>query len=228
MQTPPSEPVSESQNEVWILAGRSIRSFAHEVNNHLGAVLAYAELIAAHPESGAEARRMAVEISAAARDSAARLDVLTALVSSDLATVDTIHFNEMLLRLSTLFRFELERGGSGLEILIPKTVCAFAGVRARIVRALVHTLRHAADRALAARTSRKITLRLTRESDKFIIEITGPALDSAAGDMEFPGALAEAREHLRYHDGELRWAAPGSVRLEVPCDTGLVKRTAAT
>jgi C4-dicarboxylate-specific signal transduction histidine kinase len=222
MPTPPPDPREDHLLENWTHAGRVIRSVAHDINNHLGAILAYAQLIAAAPETRADARRMATEISIAARDSSVQLETLTALVSRDLSSVGTIYLNEVLVRVCALFRVELERGGSGIDLAMPETVCAFAGVRTRIVRALTHTLRHAADRVFVSQTPRRISLRLTCAGEGFRIEILGPALDPASCGEEFPQALAEAREHLRYHRGELMWVPPGCARLEVPRDTGLI------
>lgn len=219
-----SDPAELTPN--WTHAGRVMRSVTHDVNNQLGAVLAYAELIALAPERHAETAQMAREIASAVRDSTIMLDTVAALVAHDSVTVETINLPDLLTRVIALFRFELDRGGSGIEVQFPREVCAFPGVRSRIVRALVHTLRHAANRALTAAPKAKVIARITHTPEDFRVEIETKGGGSVPVESAFPEALSEAREHLRYHHGHLNWSDPVAV-LEIPRDTRLIKPSSA-
>lgn len=206
----------------WTHAGRVMRSVTHDVNNQLGAVLAYAELIALAPERHAETSQMAREIASAVRDSTTMLDTVAALVAHDVVTVETINVPDLLTRVIALFRFEVDRGGSGIEVQFPREVCAFPGVRSRMVRAFVHTLRHAANRALSAQPKAKVIVRVSHTPEDFRIEFETRGGGTVPVESEFPEYLREAREHLRYHHGDLTWADPVAV-LEIPRDTRLIK-----
>lgn len=199
-----------------------MRSVTHDVNNQLGAVLAYAELIALAPERHTDVIQMARDIVNAVRDSTNMLDTVAALVAHDIVTIETIHLTDLLTRVVTLFRFELDRGGSGIEIQFPREVCAFPGVRTRIVRALVHALRHAADRALAADPKGKVRASVTHTPTAFRVEVEKKGGGPSSMDLEFPKGLTEARDHVRYHNGQLVWAN-GIAVLEIPRDTRLIK-----
>jgi len=207
----------------WTHAGRVMRSVTHDVNNQLGAVLAYAELIALAPERHAETAQMARDIVSAVRDSTNLLDTVATLVAHDIATIETINLTEVLTRVANLFRFELDRGGSGIEVQFPREVCAFPGVRTRIVRALVHTLRHAADHALTSEPKGKVLVRVSHTPAAFRVEAEKKGGGPARIESDFPEALTEAREHLRYHRGDLVWNDAGVAVLEIPRDTGLIK-----
>ncbi len=202
----------------WLHAGRLLRSVTHDVNNHFGAILAYAELIALAPGRMDDIATMAKDITAAVRESTAQLSVAAALVSDDLVTVETIHLNELLPRISRLFRFELDKGDAAIAFALPSEVCAFPGVRTRIVRALTHVIRHAADTMGPEENARRIRIRVTRSATGFTIEIEG-----GSGSGELPVSLAEANEHVRYHRGEMAWVRQGCIRIEIPQDTGVIK-----
>jgi C4-dicarboxylate-specific signal transduction histidine kinase len=218
MPTPSSDPGPDRLPDNWTHAGRVLRSVAHNVNNHFGAIMAYAELIAAAPDAGDEAHRMAAEISKAVRSSSQLFGTMTSLVSDDLSSVDTIHLNELVSCIAAMFRFELERSGSRLDLALPGDACVIHGVRTSIVRALTHVVRRAADSAAEEPPSRRISLRLARAGDIFRIEIDCRA--SSEGDM--PPELAEAREHLRFHRGDLEVVPPGTIRVNLPRVTGLL------
>lgn len=208
----------------WTHAGRVMRSVTHDVNNQLGAVLAYAELIALAPERHAETAQMAREIASAVRDSTTMLDTVAALVAHDSVTVETINLPDLLTRVVALFRFELDRGGSGIEVQFPREVCAFPGVRSRMVRAFVHTLRHAANHALASQPKAKVIVRVTHTPVDFRVEIETKGGGNLPLVSVFPEVLSEARDHLHYHHGDLTWSDPAAI-LEIPRDTRLIKPT---
>jgi len=192
------------------------------VNNHLGAILAYAELIALVPGCSPEVSVMAKGISAAVRQSSAPLDTLAALVSEDLVTVETINLNEGLSCVSELFRFDLGRAGFGLDVSLPATVCAFPGVRTRVYRAIAHVIRYTADTMESTRELRRVRIRLVRTPDGFAAEVFGHSSTS-----ELPAALDEARAHIAYHGGKLTSPTPGALRIEIPLETRLIKAAAA-
>ena len=206
----------------WTHAGRVMRSVSHDVNNQLGAVLAYAELIGLAPERHSDTVQMARDIVSAVRDSTNMLDTVATLVAHDIVTIETINLPDLLTRAVTLFRFELDRGGSGIEIQFPREVCAFPGVRTRMVRALVHTLRHAADRALIADPKGKVRASVTHTPAAFRVEIEKKGGGPSPMDLEFPKELTEARDHVRYHNGQLLWVN-GAAVMEIPRDTRLIK-----
>jgi len=199
-------------HENWKHAGRLLRGTAHEVNNQLGAILAYADLIALSPGCSPEIAAMAKDIAGAVRAGAARIDTLAALVSEDLATVETIHLNDLLPRVATLFRFELDRGGPGIGVTLPESVCAFPGVRTRVVRAFMQAIRFALG---AAPGGSGLGIRVHATSERFVVEIG----DCSGSE---PALLDEVRDHVEYHHGTLTLESR-TLRIEFPRDTGLIR-----
>lgn len=207
----------------WTHAGRVMRSVTHDVNNQLGAILAYAELIALAPERHTENVQMARDIVSAVRDSTTMLDTVAAIVAHDVVSIETINLPDLMTRVAYLFRFELDRGGSGIEVEFPRETCAFPGVRTRMVRALVHTLRHAAERALMSQPKGKVHARVSHDPMTLRVEIEKRGGGSSPVLPGFPEELLEAREHVRYHHGELTWKDSGVAVIEIPRDTRLIK-----
>ena len=202
-------------------AGRVLRGAAHEINNYLGAILAYAELTAASRTVGEDDRRMAQESADAARQAAAVLGVVAAIVSSDLVTVEEISLKHIVAQVCSLFRIELERLGSGIEVLTPTPPCQIRGVRSRIVRAVVHSLRHLTDATKPIRPVCRVRVRLSSDETVYRLDIESGAAQKSGGAAEPAGTLDEAREHLQYHHGELEILVAGHLRLTIPRMPGL-------
>lgn len=209
--------------ENWTHAGRCLRSVTHDVNNQLGAVLAYSELIGLELDGNAELQRMLDDIVRGVQESSALLDTLTALVSRDEEIVEEIDLSALLQRLAGLFRHEWKRMHLQTDLRIPEEPSRLLAVRVRLIRALVHALRYATEARRGVERGATLGIWLHATPEAYDLRIGTLSQDAAAtqplGDC--PEPLAQARAYVEFHNGKLDVYPGDTIRITLPRDTGL-------
>ncbi len=198
----------------WAIAGRFVRDVTHDVNNQLGAVLAYAELLALETEGRADIRGMVDEIARAVQRASLLMDTLASLPNRDIETVQTVDLAAVIRETLMLFEREVDRGGVRLMVSLPDQPANVQGVYTRIARLVAHTLRHTFDRMSVSKDTVDLRIALRLEGDTFVLRIAGPAV---GGGVE---PLFEARKHAAHHHGTLT-VEPGLMVIAIPRETGL-------
>ena len=200
----------------WTVAGRFVRDVTHDVNNQLGAVLAYAELLALEIGSREELRGMINEITTAVQRASVLMDTLASVASRDVTTVQSVDLSAVVRDALLLFEREADRRHIRLVVALPEGCAEVRGVHARISRILIHSLCHSFDRLETSEHSVDLKIQMREGLDDVAVRISGPGLGEA-GTGE---GLAEANEHAKYHRGSIA-LAPGSVTITIPRKTGL-------
>lgn len=211
------DPARDRLERNWCLAGRFIRDVAHDVNNQLGAVMAYGDLIGLDVPDDTAIGGHLREISNAAELSSRIIDILSSLVRPDELTVQEVDLVGVVRDVSLLFKREQRRSETQLEIDVPSAPCLITGVHTRLARLVTHTLRIAFDCAWAGPPPRTLRLALGRTESEYLLRITG----SATFEGRDAGTVAEMTEHARHHGGEFR-IGPEAIEITVPRTTGLV------
>jgi phosphoglycerate-specific signal transduction histidine kinase len=106
--------IKEEKSELWDLIrhaqiGRNMNCVTHEVNNWLGAMLAYTELVQMNEEISEESNRMLDEIKGAVEKSTRLLDTITKVSRKEKDLQEECGLNELLQKTIELYDFELKK-----------------------------------------------------------------------------------------------------------------------
>ena len=215
--------------------GRCVNSVVHDVNNYLGAIMSYAELISLDKDLGDESKRMANEIVGAVQKITKLAGTLTSIARRDF---DNLHLCEpfsLVERVFDLCDYEMKvrrvsrtvtTEGRGGSIFLDET---------RLMLAIMQLLRCSMDR-VADCERKTIAVHLSGHDDRFEIAVrdSGPAFSSqeqavlfelSGGTLSDPHSglgLSLAREHARFHKGDLEYDVERGLVLTLPRDNGLV------
>ncbi len=211
----PSDPALRARH--WALAGRFVRDAVHDVNNQLGAIMAYAELLALDLKDNAAHKDMLSEIVAAVNRASRVVDTLSTIAGRDESTVQPVDLAACLRDALALFDRERDRRGLRIDVTIPKAPVQIAGVHARLARLFAHVFWFVFDRAGDAGQAESVRVELQIQDKTAILRVKGPAAVATIGDTD---PLAEAREHARHHRGSIE-VRPDTVEVRIPLDTGL-------
>jgi signal transduction histidine kinase len=179
--------------------GQYINSFAHDINNLLGAAMAYAELLQMN-DIDAETDRMAGEIIAATEKGAALVNALTLIarpVRVDKHADGAV--NEVLRDIELLFAYDLKLHGIDATYTIAPDVERFQGAGHIVQRVLMRLIQNAVE---SARDSdvRKIEVSAKRDPNdakRIRIEVTdsGPDPSPEIIDTMFDAQVTSKKDH---------------------------------
>lgn len=196
------------------------------MNNQLGAVLAFAELIALEVQDKPDLVRMLEDIAQAVEQSTDLLDTVAALVSRDDSAVERVDLSELIPHVVALFRHEWKRMRLDYDLATPTEPADLYGVRVRLVRALVRMLRFATLCVESSPRARlDIALSSMNEAYIFRIRSTGGGSLADSASPEFSDILTGARESAAYHGGSVEFEEDGSLAAKLPRATGLESQT---
>jgi len=214
--------------------GRCVSSVTHDLNNYLGVVLAYCELVSIDSTVGEESRRMVSEAVQNVRICAKMLSTLTSVARKERPDVRVIDVPATLKDLFELkqydFRIMLAHVDTQFDEGIPSLVVDYP----RFAMAFLHLVMNALE-SIAGLDKPSVRLHLRKEADGIAIEIwdSGPPLAEDEKTRVFDPfyttktgehlglGLAVARENARYHGGDLTYDPDHGFTLRIPFATGL-------
>ena len=123
--------------------GRCVNSVTHDVNNYLGAIMAYAELVELENELNEESTRMMADIVAAVRKSADLLEVLTVIARPSKPSINSIDPVAMVKKVVALKEFDLRREQVQFQLDHPADLGMIMGDEPNLIRALLYLLLNA-------------------------------------------------------------------------------------
>ncbi len=127
--------------------GQSVNSVTHDVNNTLGAIMAYSELVSMEPNLSEDAQRMLGEVVQAVRKASQQLGNLTDIARPERSDVREATPAELAERTAELRRHDLKVARARLEVEVeeglptmrvdlPRLVHALAGLMTNAIEAL--------------------------------------------------------------------------------------------
>ncbi|MBI3118297.1 MAG: HAMP domain-containing histidine kinase [Candidatus Hydrogenedentes bacterium] len=201
----------------YFKVGRCVNGVSHDVNNCLGAILAYAELANLDTRLGPETRRMVIKITEAVERASALVTELTNVARPLKNSVNIIDLRQLVRGILMVRDYDLRIRQVEIASDLDETP-SLSGDAARLRLALLYLLMNA-EEALQNSEKRRIRITLRAEAQGIAFEIwdSGPGVDGQNVDKIFEpffttkGALhlglglCTARATIEQHGGTLRY-----------------------
>jgi len=217
--------------------GRCVSSVTHDVNNLLGAVLAYAELVQLDAQLGEESRRMLGEIMEAARRCSGLVNNLTSVARKERPDATLVEPATMLSRILDLRRYDLKVARISLVETYEPNLPSLVVDKPKLEQAIIYLITNAME-SLEGATERRVGVMLSANDVSVEITVSSSGTPppeglwetmfepfvSSKGQGHMGLGLHLAREIARLHDGDLRYESDRGYVLELPRLNGLTKR----
>jgi C4-dicarboxylate-specific signal transduction histidine kinase len=210
-------------------AGRTLNNVAHDVNNMLGAIMAYADMMLMDA-TNTESKQILEDIMASAEISATLLKNLTAITrrySSSVHQSCSVH--EVIEAVERLFSYEFKLGRINISVAIDATVPKAAIRAPHLQRIVMHLVANAIE---YLRDQEERWLKVEGVFNEDVITLTilnsGSVIDAAAAEHLFEPlvstkgnayagmGLATARTLAQEAGGDLVYCASTGFELSVP------------
>jgi C4-dicarboxylate-specific signal transduction histidine kinase len=213
--------------------GMCVSSVTHDINNHLGAVMAYAELLGMeHGDS--ESVHMVEEIIEAVKRSSTLIEDLTAVARKERVDVTRVPSTDIARRALELRMYDLKMAGVRVERVFPDEARLLSCDRPKVEQALLYLLSNSLESVLG---TEKPAVRFTLLHDEsgacFEVWDSGSGIPESLGDACFEPlvttkgpphlglGLFAARRIAALHDGSLVYTPGAGMRLTIPWRNGM-------
>lgn len=189
--------------------GRCVNGVAHEVNNHLTAMMAYADLVQMDSGLGDDARQMIERVIEAAEKCSEAVSCLNAVARRDWDLRNQIDLKKIVHDALRVREHALRHEKVTVECDLPATPLRMVGDGPKLQMALLHLLLNA-EEAMEAVESRQLRLRLYQEGIHARLEVwnSAPPVDPADREtMYAPFMTSKIGEHPGYGLSAVRTAA---------------------
>lgn len=209
--------------------GRNVNGVTHDVNNALGAIMAYAELVQMDT-SDPEARRMLGEIVGAAERGSKVLTALTTIarpvthvpgVTCDVALV--------LESVELLFSYELKYGQIDAEFIVDTTIDSASIDAASLQRALMYVVANAVESMVCAGShtmavhafvsGANVCIQVSNTGESIAPSVAAKMFESGfttKGSSYLGMGLSIARDLVREAHGDLEFVGGSEFRILIP------------
>ena len=208
------------QNFHMAQVGRCVDGVAHDLNNYLGAVLAYAELISTEEGVDPNVRRMLDECSGALRKATHLVATLTMLARPSRETMVHGDVGPLAERVFAMRQYDMRLHKIHGRFSSEGATGPVTMNQSSIAMALVHLITHCIERVTGTE-GREITLSVSGFSDRVEVFVwnSGPPIDADERAHLFDGGrtadggscmepgLAHARGFIEKHGGTLDYDA---------------------
>jgi len=197
-------------------AGRFISSVTHDVNNFLGAIIAYAELVEMESELSDESKRMLGEVREAVQKSTALLGTISLIARENEQSKTFSNLTDVIKRVVNLLRYELKLNQTELQTIAKEEFGDILVNEPALSRVLIHLVANGMEQ-LANTEVKRIKIVLQKEGDMIELAVHHSGQPIPDSDQElvfgpfysntdeghFGLGLTEAREIARSHQGDL-------------------------
>ena len=174
-----------SRPDLWQLAryaqiGSNINSITHEVNNWLGAVLAYTELVQANETLSGDSNRMLEEVKGAVEKSSQLLGTMTTVARIERDTKQIVDMRDLLIRTVSVYDFEMKKNRVQVSGNYDSVDFSMEANEAWVQRVLMYVLSEAMEQALSSPV-KSIRINVEKEdgSAAWTLQPVGASLDDA-------------------------------------------------
>ena len=216
----------------YVRAARCIESVVHNVNNHLGVITAYTELLEMEGNHSSEAKRMLSDILTCVQKSSELLDSLADTIANRQTRVSRVDLCKLAREMIELHSSEANKARIEIELQCRGDCSPIPAVKGRLSRALMVMIQGAIERVRTAqRGSIFIDIHgeedavslVIRDTSGILPELGGGLRPEGPGGVPDPNSLVSAREHVRFHGGELTLEPERGLLLYLPRANGLIE-----
>ncbi len=231
-----SEALRERMPELfrYALVGRCVSGVTHDVNNYLGAIMAYAELAGLDEALSEETRGMLGNVISAASKCSEMINGLTSVARKTLQNVGAAEMGSMVNMVAMLRAYDIKVAGIKLSVENQQSLPSQMLDLPHIHLALLHLFLNAQDAAVES-PDKCIRVRTCQEDDHIVVSIwnSGPVLDAQAAEAVFlPYVTDKAEYHIGFglpqaravavrHGGTLTYCQERGFVLSLPLRTPL-------
>lgn len=167
----------------YALAGRTAHNVTHDVNNFLGAILAYSELVDLDPGVGAESKRMLSEITKAVQKSTGLLRTIAQITKNVQSPRSAANLDMVLNQVLDLCRYDMKIHQIQLTSALAEGLPSIEIEETRVERALAHLLMNATEQCVD-NGLKEIRLELCRVENFLEVRVRNPGSAVAAQHRE--------------------------------------------
>lgn len=214
--------------------GRCVSSVTHDINNFLGVIQAYMELVELDPGLGDESRRMLTEALGSVKKCATMLGSLTSVARKERPDRRMVSLPALLDEVVDLKRYDYRVSQVTLDTQWESGLPDMAIDIPKFSMAIIHLMMNALE-AVEGESKRLVRITARRQDDCVEIAFwnSGPAVYADEVDLLFEPfrttkggehvglGLFVAREAARLHRGDIVYNPERGFVLSVPLDTGL-------
>ncbi|MFO7975352.1 MAG: HAMP domain-containing sensor histidine kinase [Candidatus Hydrogenedentota bacterium] len=198
--------------------GHCVSSVTHDVNNFLGAILAYAELVKMEENLTPESQRMLAEIMEAVQKSTRLISSLTDIARRERPDIRVVSPREVVEAALDLRRYDLKVAHIEIETDFGNNLWEITVDLPKLQQAFIYLLSNAVE-ALEEARDRRLKVSVLADDDwvQFGFWNSGREIDEAVcrrmfepffttkGDDHLGLGLWAARSNLRLHNGDVRY-----------------------
>lgn len=178
--------------------GRCVNGVAHDINNFLGAALAYAELVSLDDKLSEESKRMLAEVIKGVGACSHLVSTLTGIARKDAPNIAIIEPGELLDAAVKLIHYEFKARRVKLELSHPAGLGALVCDAPKIQLALLYLLFNALEASEGQdRAAVRASVRAEDDAIVFSVLCAGPPIPETARPLLFtPGYTTRSGPHL--------------------------------
>ena len=209
--------------------GRCVSSVTHDVNNYLGAIMAYAELVGMDPVLGAESNRMLAEIIGAVRKSSTLINNLTDVARRERADIRIVDPANLMERVLDLRRYDLKVAHVTVACEYEPLLHNFTVDLPKLQQAMMYIISNSVE-ALENQKVRRFeaSVRMEGAAVAFVFHDSAPVIPEGERERIFEPyfttkggdhmglGLTIARATAEEHDGELVYDPARGFVLRIP------------
>ena len=214
--------------------GRCVNSVTHDVNNYLGAILAYSELVSMDMGIAPDSRRMLTEIVQAVHKSTKLLSTLTTIARKERPNMVMADMGQLTSRVLDLRSYEMKINQVNGALETEGEMGLLVIDEPRIVRAIIYLIMNGIENCNEHASKRMdVKVRGTKEAIEITFNDSGPTVPESdqafifepffttKGQGHIGLGLTHAREISRLHGGDVTYDAEEGFVMTLPRENGL-------
>ena len=214
--------------------GRCVSSVTHDVNNHLGAMLAYAELVGLDDSLSAESRRMIGELTSAVKKCSELITAFTGIAREDRPNQSVVSLDLLVNRVLELRSHGMRVGQVMVQTDYVQAIPALLADEPKLTLAVLYLICNA-EEAVRGTEGAVVRVQIRCEDDESIelgVWDTGEPVPEALRDRIFEPffttkegdhlglGLSATREIARMHKGDVTYDPAKGFVMRLPLSNG--------
>jgi signal transduction histidine kinase len=218
--------------------GRCVNSVTHDLNNYLGAIMAYAELVGLELPNEGNAYRMLSEIIKAVRRSSDLVNNLTSVARRERPATTLVDPGQMVANVLDLRRYDFNVAQVRIELVVADDLPILAVDRPKIEQCIIYLITNALENLEDVESGRHMRVAAGKTEDGFELSVWDSGAPVPMGEQEQifePFYTTKGEEHLglglplaleaaQLHDGTINYGPDRGFVLSLPAQSRTAQR----